>query len=74
MTSRERLESYLASLRRRLRTDILVRAGAAAAVGTLLITCVAVWLFNRQGFAASISVSARVMLVLLLTVVAVLVG
>jgi hypothetical protein len=72
MTSRERLESYLASLRRRLRTDIFVRAGAAAAVGTLLITCVAVWLFNREGFASSIAVSARVILALLLAVVAVL--
>jgi hypothetical protein len=72
MTSRERLESYLASLRRRLRTDIYVRAGAAAAAGTLLITCGAVWLFNRQGFAASIAVSARAILALLLTVVAVL--
>lgn len=72
MTSRERLESYLASLRRRLRTDILVQAGAAAAVGTLLITCVAVWLFNRQSFAASIAVSARVLLIALLALVAVL--
>src|SRR5688572_4267022 len=72
MTSRERLESYLASLRRRLRTHIYVRAGAAAAVGTLLITCAAVWLFNREGFASSVAVSARVILVLLLAVVAVL--
>ena len=72
MTSRERLETYLASLRRRLRTDIFVRAGAAAAVGTLLITCLAVWLFNRQGFASSIAVSTRVILALLLAGVAVL--
>jgi hypothetical protein len=72
MTSRERLDSYLASLRRRLRTDIYMRAGAAAAVGTLLITCIAVWLFNREGFASSIAVSARVLLVLLLAVVVVL--
>jgi len=72
MTSRERLESYLASLRRRLRTDIFVRAGAAAAMGTLLVTCIAVWLFNREGFASSITVSARVILAALLAVVAVL--
>ena len=72
MTSRERLETYLATLRRRLRTDILVQAGAAAAVGTLLITCIAAWLFNREGFAASIAVSTRVILALLLAGVAVL--
>ena len=71
MTSRERLDSYLASLRRRLRTDIYVRAGAVAALGTLLITCAAVWLFNREGFASSVAVSARVILALLLALVAV---
>lgn len=72
MTSRERLESYLASLRRRLRTDIFVRAGATFALGTLLITCAAVWLFNREGFAPSVAVTARVVLAVLLAVVAVL--
>lgn len=72
MTSRERLESYLASLRRRLRTDIYVRAGAVAAVGTLLVTCGAVWLFNHEGFAPSIAVAARAILALLLAAVMVL--
>src|SRR5688500_15258600 len=72
MTSRERLETYLVSLRRRLRTDIFVRAGATAAVGTLLITCLAAWLFNREGVASSIAVSAPVLPALLLARIAVL--
>lgn len=72
MTSRERLESYLAELRSRLRAHIYLRAGAAAAAGTLLLTCIAVWLFNQEGFAASIAISARVALVLLLLLVAAL--
>lgn len=71
MTSRERLDSYLAGLRRRLRTDIYVRAGAAAALGTLLLTCAAVWVFNRAEFAPAIAIAARVMLALLLVAVAV---
>ncbi|WP_116812708.1 DUF4175 family protein [Steroidobacter cummioxidans] len=70
MTSRERLESYLAELRSRLRTHIYLRAGAVGAAGTLLVTGLAVWLFNREGFAASIAISARVALVLLLLLVA----
>jgi hypothetical protein len=72
MTSRERLDSYLAALRRRLRTHIYVQAGAVAAVGTLLATCIAVWLFSRGGFAPSIAISARVVLIALLGAVAVL--
>src|SRR3990170_3332080 len=72
MTSRERLEIYLAALRRRLRTHIYVQAGAIAAVGALLVTCIAVWLFSRGDFAPSIAISARVTLVVLLGVVAVL--
>lgn len=72
MTSRERLESYLAALRSRLRAHIYLRAGAVVAAGTLLLTCLAVWLFNREGFASSIAISARVALVALLLAVAVL--
>jgi hypothetical protein len=72
MTSRERLESYLAALRSRLRAHIYLRAAAVGAAGTLLLTCLAVWLFNREGFASSIAISARVGLVALLLVVAVL--
>lgn len=70
MTSRERLESYLAELRSRLRAHIYLRAGAVGAAGTLLLTCIAVWLFNQQGFAASIAISTRVALGLLLLLVA----
>lgn len=72
MTSRERLESYLAALRSRLRAHIYLRAGAVGAAGTLLLTCLAVWLFNHEGFASSIAISARVALVLLLLLVAVM--
>ncbi|HEY5757028.1 MAG TPA: hypothetical protein VIU34_14445 [Steroidobacter sp.] len=72
MTSRERLEGYLAALRSRLRAHIYLRAGAVVAAGTLLLTCLAVWLFNREGFASSIAISARVALVALLLAVAVL--
>jgi hypothetical protein len=70
MTSRERLESYLAELRSRLRAHIYLRAGAVGAAGTLLLTCIAVWLFNREEFASSIAISARVALALLLLLVA----
>ncbi|GFE78235.1 hypothetical protein GCM10011487_02350 [Steroidobacter agaridevorans] len=69
MTSRERLESYLAELRSRLRAHIYLRAGAVGAAGTLLLTCIAVWLFNQEGFAASIAISARIALVVLLLLV-----
>jgi len=72
MTSRARLESYLAELRSRLRVHIYLRAAAAGAAGTLLLTCIAVWLFNQQGFADSIAISARVVLVVLLLLVALL--
>lgn len=71
MTSRERLESYLAALRSRLRSHIYLQAGAALAAGTLLVTCGAVWLFNREDFAPSVAISARVALVALLVLVAV---
>lgn len=72
MTSRERLESYLGALRRRLRSHIYLQAGAVAAAGVLSITCLAVWLFNKEDFAPSVAVSARVALVILLALVAVL--
>ena len=72
MTSRERLDSYLAALRRRLRTHIYVQAGAVAAGATLLITCAAVWLFNREDFAPSIAISARIVLAILFSLVVVL--
>lgn len=70
MTSRERLESYLAELRSRLRAHIYLRAAAVGAAGTLLLTCIAVWLFNHEGFTSSIAISARVALAVLLLLVA----
>lgn len=72
MTSRERLESYLAALRRRLRTHIYIQAAAVAAAGLLLITCGAVWLLNREDFAPSVAISARIAIVILLSGVAML--
>jgi hypothetical protein len=72
MTSRERLESYLAALRRRLRSHIYLRAGAAAAAGTLLVTCLGVWLFHREDFSPSVAIAARVGLAILLSLVAIL--
>ena len=68
--TRQNLESYLAELRSRLRAHIYLRAGAVGAAGTLLLTCIAVWLFNHQGFAASVAISARVALLVLLLLVA----
>lgn len=72
MTSRERLEGYLAALRGRLRSHIYLQAGAAAAAGTLAVTCFAVWLFNRQDFSSSVAITARIALVMLLALVVVL--
>lgn len=72
MTSRERLENYLAALRGRLRSHIYLQAGAAAAAGTLAVTCFAVWLFNRQDFSSSVAITARIALVMLLALVVVL--
>ncbi|MGH8187331.1 MAG: hypothetical protein ACREUC_12270, partial [Steroidobacteraceae bacterium] len=72
MSSRERLESYLNALRRRLRIHIYARATAVGVAGTLIITCVAVWLFARQDFAPAIVFSGRGALIILLLAVAVM--
>lgn len=71
MTARERLETYLDALRRRLRTHIYVRAGAIAAAGMLVITVGAVWLLQREQFSPAIVLSGRVALGLLLLLVGV---
>jgi hypothetical protein len=63
MSARERLETYLDVLRRRLRAHIYVRAGAIAAAGVLIITCVAVWLLQREQFSPAIVLAARIALV-----------
>jgi hypothetical protein len=72
MSARERLETYLDALRRRLRTHIYVRAGAIAAAGVLVITCVAVWLLQREQFSPAVVLSGRIALALLLLLVAAL--
>ncbi len=72
MSSRERLESYLNALRRRLRIHIYARAAAVGVAGTLIITTFAVWLFARQDFSPAIVFSGRGALIILLLAVAVL--
>jgi hypothetical protein len=72
MTSRERLERYLAALRRRLRSHILLQAAATAVAMALIVTCVGVWLFQREDFAPSIAIGTRVVLMTLVALVAVL--
>src|SRR5918999_1643324 len=71
MSARERLESYLNALRRRLRIHIYARAAAVGVAGTLIITTVAVWLFARQDFSPAIVFSGRGALIVLLLAVAV---
>jgi hypothetical protein len=74
MSARERLDSYLDSLRARLRTHIYARAAAIALAGILAITAFTVWTLQRQEFAPAIAVAGRVAIIVLLAcVVAVLV-
>src|SRR5262245_37143756 len=74
MSARERLESYLDSLRARLRTHIYARAAAIALAGILAITAFTVWTLQRQEFAPAIAVAGRVAIIVLLAcVIAVLV-
>src|SRR4051812_47977383 len=68
MNSLERLETYLASIRRRLRTLILTRAAAVTLTSILVITAGAAWWLSRNDFARSGVVTARVLLALLLCV------
>ncbi len=69
--ARERIDAYLRALRTRLRVLIYTRAAAAAFVAVLLVTCVGVVLLSRTGFAASIALGARIVLLSLLVAVAV---
>lgn len=69
---RARLEGYLDSLRRRIRTLIYVRAAAALAAGALLITAVAVWALNRSGFPSHFAVTGRLSLLALAVLVAIM--
>ena len=73
MSARERLESYLDSLRTRLRTHIYARAAAVAVAGVLAITALTVWTLQREEFAPAIAMAGRFAIaVLLVCVIAVL--
>lgn len=70
MSARERLESYLDSLRARLRTHIYARAAAVAIGGVLAVTALTVWTLQRREFAPAITVAGRVAIgVLLVSVI-----
>jgi hypothetical protein len=69
MSARERLESYLDSLRARLRTHIYAQAAAIALAGVLAITAFTVWTLQRQEFAPAIAVTGRVAIIALLVCV-----
>ncbi|HKR35143.1 MAG TPA: hypothetical protein VJT10_09910 [Steroidobacteraceae bacterium] len=60
MSARERLESYLHSLRVRLRTHIYARAAAVAIGGVLAVTALTVWTLQRREFAPAITIAGRV--------------
>lgn len=66
---RQRLEAYLDSLRRRIRTLIYARAAAVFAAGLLLVTALSVWALNRSGFPAHLATIGRLFLLLLAAVV-----
>jgi hypothetical protein len=72
MTARERLEGYLDAMRRRLLAHIYARAAAAAAVGTLLVTCVSVWALQRAEFAPALTLGGRIVLIVMLAAIAAL--
>ena len=60
MSARERLETYLDSLRARLRTHIYARARGRIAVAASAITALTVWTLQRQEFAPAIALAGRV--------------
>jgi hypothetical protein len=72
MTARQRLDDFLAQLAARLRTRIYLRAAAVGVAGVLAITCLAVWLLDREGFASGIAVTGRVAIIAVLAAVGVL--
>ena len=72
MTGRERLDRYLDSLRRRLRTHIYVQALAACAVTVLVITSITVWRLERAEFAPGIALAGRIALAAALLAILVL--
>lgn len=70
-SSRGRLETYLDSLRRRIRTLVYARAAAVFAAGLLLVTAISVWAANRSGFPAHLAAIGRLSLLLLTGMVAI---
>ncbi|MGE4658216.1 MAG: hypothetical protein AAEI08_04700, partial [Gammaproteobacteria bacterium] len=70
MTAQRKLEAYLDAFRRRLRKLIVVRGIAALALVALFLTLGAVYLGIRQAFAWELIISARILLVIILGLVA----
>ena len=66
MSARERLESYLDSLRARLRIHVYARAAAVTIGGVLALTALTVWTLQRREFAPAITIAGRVAIVLLI--------
>ena len=66
MSARERLESYLDSLRSRLRIHVYARAAAVTIGGVLALTALTVWTLQRREFAPAITIAGRVAIGLLI--------
>ena len=62
MNALQRLDQYLAQVRGRLRRVVVARGAAAISLTTLAITCVAVWLLQRQGYPHTVLIAARILL------------
>ena len=62
MSARGHHESYLEELRQRLRTVIYTRALAVTAAIILVVTCLVVWLMQRQGFPPALAWLGRTVL------------
>ena len=71
MSARERLESYLHSLRARLRTHIYAQAAAVAIGGVLAITAFTVWTLQQREFSPAITITGRIAIIALIVAVAV---
>ena len=71
MSARERLESYLHSLRARLRTHIYARAAAVAIGGVLAITAFTVWTLQQREFSPAITITGRLAIIALIVAVVV---
>ncbi|MEP7246422.1 MAG: hypothetical protein ABI885_22460, partial [Gammaproteobacteria bacterium] len=70
MSPGDRLEQYLADVRRRLRAAVFARAGAVVALTALLLTLLAIWLLRDAGFPSTAVLIARVALVIALSIAA----